>query len=291
MKRIILFVATNVAVLLVLSIVLKLFGLDQAMAGQGIAYGQLLAYSLVVGFTGAIISLLMSKTIAKWSTGAQVIESPRNEAEAWLVDTVRKLATAAGVAMPEVAIYDGAPNAFATGAFKNSALVAVSTGLLQSMNKEEVEAVLGHELSHVANGDMVTLTLIQGVVNTFVVFLSRIVGSIVDRTIFRTERGTGPGYFITVIVCQIVFGILASMIVAWFSRYREFRADAGSARLLGPQPMVNALRRLGGLESGALPQAMQAFGIAGGGGGMMSLFASHPPIEERIAALQSGAAR
>jgi len=291
MKRIILFVATNVAVLLVLSIVLKLFGLDQAMAGQGIAYGQLLAYSLVVGFTGAIISLLMSKTIAKWSTGAQVIESPRNEAEAWLVDTVRKLATAAGVAMPEVAIYDGAPNAFATGAFKNSALVAVSTGLLQSMNKEEVEAVLGHELSHVANGDMVTLTLIQGVVNTFVVFLSRIVGSIVDRTIFRTERGTGPGYFITVIVCQIVFGILASMIVAWFSRYREFRADAGSARLLGPQPMVNALRRLGGLESGALPQTMQAFGIAGGGGGMMSLFASHPPIEERIAALQSGAAR
>jgi heat shock protein HtpX len=291
MKRIILFVATNVAVLLVLSIVLKLFGLDQAMAGQGIAYGQLLAYSMVVGFTGAIISLLMSKTIAKWSTGAQVIESPRNEAEAWLVDTVRKLATAAGVAMPEVAIYDGAPNAFATGAFKNSALVAVSTGLLQSMNKEEVEAVLGHELSHVANGDMVTLTLIQGVVNTFVVFLSRIVGSIVDRTIFRTERGTGPGYFITVIVCQIVFGILASMIVAWFSRYREFRADAGSARLLGPQPMVNALRRLGGLESGALPQAMQAFGIAGGGGGMMSLFASHPPIEERIAALQSGAAR
>jgi len=291
MKRIILFVATNVAVLLVLSIVLKLFGLDQAMAGQGIAYGQLLAYSLVVGFTGAIISLLMSKTIAKWSTGAQVIESPRNEAEAWLVETVRKLATAAGVAMPEVAIYDGAPNAFATGAFKNSALVAVSTGLLQSMNKEEVEAVLGHELSHVANGDMVTLTLIQGVVNTFVVFLSRIVGSIVDRTIFRTERGTGPGYFITVIVCQIVFGILASMIVAWFSRYREFRADAGSARLLGPQPMVNALRRLGGLESGALPQAMQAFGIAGGGGGMMSLFASHPPIEERIAALQSGAAR
>ena len=291
MKRIILFVATNVAVLLVLSIVLKLFGLDQAMAGQGIAYGQLLVYSLVVGFTGAIISLLMSKTIAKWSTGAQVIESPRNEAEAWLVETVRKLATAAGVAMPEVAIYDGAPNAFATGAFKNSALVAVSTGLLQSMNKEEVEAVLGHELSHVANGDMVTLTLIQGVVNTFVVFLSRIVGSIVDRTIFRTERGTGPGYFITVIVCQILFGILASMIVAWFSRYREFRADAGSARLLGPQPMVNALRRLGGLESGALPQTMQAFGIAGGGGGMMSLFASHPPIEERIAALQSGAAR
>ena len=291
MKRIFLFVATNVAVLIVLSVVLKLFGLDRAMAAQGYSYGTLLAYSLVVGFTGAIVSLLMSKTIAKMSTGAQVIDTPRNEAEAWLVETVRKLASAAGVGMPEVAIYDGAPNAFATGAFRNSALVAVSTGLLQSMNKEEVEAVLGHELSHVANGDMVTLTLIQGVVNTFVVFLSRIVGSIVDRTIFRTERGTGPGYFITVLVCQVVFGFLASMIVAWFSRYREFRADAGSARLLGPQPMVNALRRLGGIESGALPQSMQAFGIAGGGG-VMALFASHPPIEERIAALQSaGAAR
>ena len=291
MKRILLFVATNVAVLIVLSVVLKLFGLDRAMAAQGYSYGTLLAYSLVVGFTGAIVSLLMSKTIAKLSTGAEVIDTPRNEAEAWLVETVRKLASAAGVGMPEVAIYDGAPNAFATGAFRNSALVAVSTGLLQSMNKEEVEAVLGHELSHVANGDMVTLTLIQGVVNTFVVFLSRIVGSIVDRTIFRTERGTGPGYFITVLVCQVVFGFLASMIVAWFSRYREFRADAGSAKLLGPQPMVHALRRLGGIESGALPQSMQAFGIAGGGG-VMALFASHPPIEERIAALQSpGAAR
>jgi heat shock protein HtpX len=242
----------------------------------------------VVGFAGAIISLLMSKTIAKWTTGAQVIETPRNEAEAWVLETVRKLAAGAGVAMPEVAIYEGEPNAFATGAFRNSALVAVSTGLLQSMNKEEVEAVLGHELSHVANGDMVTLTLIQGVVNTFVIFLSRIVGSIVDRTVFRTERGTGPGYFVTVIVCQVVFGILASLIVAWFSRYREFRADAGSARLLGPQPMVNALRRLGGLAPGQLPQALQASGITGGGG-LMALFASHPPIEERIAALQGTA--
>ncbi len=286
MKRIFLFIATNLAVLVVLSVVLKILGLDRAMAAQGYSYGTLLAYSLVVGFTGAIISLLMSKWIAKMSTGAQVIDTPRNEAEAWLVETVRKLANAAGVGMTEVAIYEGAPNAFATGAFRNSALVAVSTGLLQSMNKEEVEAVLGHELSHVANGDMVTLTLIQGVVNTFVVFLSRIVGSIVDRTVFRTERGTGPGYFITVMVCQVVFGILASMIVAWFSRRREFRADAGSAKMLGPQPMVHALRRLGGLESGALPQSMQAFGIAGGGG-MMALFASHPPIEERIAALQA----
>ena len=283
MKRIVLFIATNLAVVLVLSIVLRIFGLDRALATQGIAYGQLLVYSLVVGFTGAIISLLMSKTIAKWTTGAQVIATPQNDAEAWLVETVRKLATQVHIDMPEVAIYDGPPNAFATGAFKNSAFVAVSTGLLQSMNHEEVEAVLGHELSHVGNGDMVTLTLIQGVVNTFVVFLSRIVGSIVDRAVFRTERGTGPGYFITVLVCQIVFGILASMIVAWFSRWREYRADAGSARLLGPTPMINALRRLGSLETGGLPQAMQAFGIAGGG--MMALFASHPPIEARIAAL------
>ena len=285
MKRIILFIATNLAVVLVLSIVLRLFGLDRALATQGIAYGPLLVYSLVVGFTGAIISLLMSKSIAKWSTGAQTIDTPRNEAEAWLLETVRKLAAGVNIQMPEVAIYEGAANAFATGAFKNSALVAVSTGLLQSMNREEVEAVLGHEISHVANGDMVTLTLIQGVVNTFVVFLSRIVGSIVDRTVFRTERGTGPGYFITVVVCQIVFGIAASLIVAWFSRWREFRADAGSARLLGPQPMINALRRLGGIEAGQLPQSMQAFGIAGGGG-LMALFASHPPLEERIAALQ-----
>jgi heat shock protein HtpX len=285
MKRIILFVATNLAVVLVLSIVLKVLGLDRALAQQGIQYGALLAYSLVVGFTGAIISLLMSKTIAKWSTGAQTIETPQNEAEAWLVETVRKLAGAAGIGMPEVAIYEGDANAFATGAFRNSALVAVSTGLLQSMNREEVEAVLGHEISHVANGDMVTLTLIQGVVNTFVVFLSRIVGSIVDRTVFRTERGTGPGYFVTVIVCQIVFGILASLIVAWFSRRREFRADAGSARLLGPQPMIHALLRLGGIQGGQLPQTMQAFGITSGGG-MMALFASHPPLEERIAALQ-----
>ena len=292
MKRIILFIATNLAVVLVLSIVLRVFGLDRALAQQGIAYGPLLVYSLVVGFTGAIISLLMSKTIAKWTTGARVIETPRSDAETWLVQTVQKLATGAGVAMPEVALYEGEPNAFATGAFRNSALVAVSTGLLQSMNREEVEAVLGHEISHVANGDMVTLTLIQGVVNTFVIFLSRVVGSIVDKTVFRTERGTGPGYFVVVMVCQVVFGILASVIVAWFSRQREFRADAGSARLLGPQPMIHALMRLGGIAPGQLPQSLAASGIAGGGGGMMALFASHPPIEERIAALQkaSGAA-
>jgi heat shock protein HtpX len=254
---------------------------------QGASYGQLLVFSAVVGFTGAIISLLMSKSMAKWSTGAQVITQPSNEAEAWLVSTVQRLAQKAGIGMPEVAIYEGEPNAFATGAFRNSALVAVSTGLLQSMNKEEVEAVLGHEVAHVANGDMVTLTLIQGVVNTFVIFLSRIIGSIVDRAVFKSERGNGPGYFITVIVLQIVLGFLASMIVAWFSRRREFRADAGSAAYLGsPSPMVNALRRLGGVEPGQLPEAMKAFGITDRPG-WMALFASHPPIEARIAALQN----
>jgi heat shock protein HtpX len=286
MKRIFLFLVTNLAVVVVLSVVLRLLGLDQTMQLQtGTSYGGLLVFSAVVGFTGAIVSLLLSKPMAKWSTGAQVIEQPRSEPEAWLVETVRRLATTAGIGMPEVAIYEGAPNAFATGAFRNSALVAVSTGLLQSMNKEEVEAVLGHEIAHVANGDMVTLTLIQGVVNTFVVFFARIVGSIVDKTVFRTERGTGPGYFVTVMVCQIVFSILASMIVAWFSRQREFRADAGSARFLGtPSPMINALRRLGGLEPGELPKAMSGFGITDKGG-VMALFATHPPIEARIAAL------
>jgi heat shock protein HtpX len=288
MKRIVLFIATNIAVLVVLSVILKLLGLDRAgMTQAGLQLGPLLAFSAVVGFTGAFISLLMSKPMAKWSTGAHVIEQPQNAHEAWLLETVRKLADRAGVAMPEVAIYEGAPNAFATGAFKNSALVAVSTGLLQTMSHEEVEAVLGHEMAHVANGDMVTLTLIQGVVNTFVVFLARVVGAIVDRAVFRSERGTGPGYFITVMVCQIVFGILASMIVAWFSRQREFRADAGSAKYLGsPQPMVNALARLGGLEPGQLPKAMAGFGITDKGG-VMALFATHPPIEERIAALQA----
>ena len=287
MKRIVLFLVTNLAVVLVLSVVLRLLGLDRALAQSGIDYGSLLVFSVVVGFAGAIISLLMSKQMAKWSIGAHVIEQPTNEAEAWLIETVRRLATKAGVGMPEVAIYEGEPNAFATGAFKNSALVAVSTGLLQSMNKEEVEAVLGHELSHVANGDMVTLTLIQGVVNTFVVFLARVIGSIVDRTVFRSERGEGPGYFITVIVAQILLGILASMIVAWFSRYREFRADRGSAELLGsPSPMVNALRRLGGLEPGALPQTIKTFGITDKGG-WLALFATHPPIEDRIARLRA----
>jgi heat shock protein HtpX len=225
--------------------------------------------------------------MAKWSTGAHVIETPQTADEQWLVATVRRFAEKAGIGMPEVAIYEGEPNAFATGAFKNSALVAVSTGLLQSMSREEVEAVLGHEVAHVANGDMVTLTLIQGVVNTFVVFLARVVGYVVDRAIFKTERGVGPGYYITVIVCDIVFGILASIIVAWFSRQREFRADAGSATYMNSaRPMIGALRRLGGLEPGELPQAMKAFGIAGGAA-FMALFSSHPPIEQRIAALES----
>ena len=278
MKRVILFVLTNVAVLVVLSIVLRLTGLDRA-GGAGAGHAELLAFSAVVGFTGAIISLLMSKSMAKWSTGAHVIAQPSNDVEAWLVSTVQRLAQKAGIGMPEVAIYEGEPNAFATGAFRNSALVAVSTGLLQSMNKEEVEAVLGHEVAHVANGDMVTLTLIQGVVNTFVIFLSRVIGSIVDRAVFRSERGNGPGYFITVIVLQMVLGLLASMIVAWFSRQREFRADAGAAQYLGsPSPMVNALRRLGGVEPGALPEAIKAFGITDKAG-IMALFSTHPSIE------------
>ena len=287
MKRIVLFLLTNLAVMVVMSITLSIFGVNRWLAYNGLNLGQLLVFSLVVGFTGAIISLLLSKTIAKFSTGMQVIEAPQTADEQWLVGTVRRIAEKAGIGMPEVGIYEGAPNAFATGAFRDSALVAVSTGLLESMTRDEVEAVLGHEIGHVANGDMVTLTLIQGVLNTFVVFLARIVGYFVDRQVFRTERGVGPGYYITVMVCEIVFGVLASIIVAWFSRQREFRADAASAGLLGsPRPMIAALRRLGGLEAGQLPQSMQAFGIAEGGNRFMALFASHPPIEERIAALE-----
>jgi len=283
MKRIFLFVATNIAVLVVLSVVIHLFGLDR-MAGSS-TYG-LLLMAAVIGIGGSFISLLMSKTVAKWSTGAHVIAQPSNDAEAWLVATVQRLAQKAGVGMPEVAVYEGEPNAFATGAFRNSALVAVSTGLLQSMNKEEVEAVLGHEMAHVANGDMVTLTLIQGVLNTFVIFFARIVASIVSGAT-RERGGGGAAYFLIVIVLQIVFGVLASLIVNWFSRRREFRADAGSAQFLGtPTPMVNALRRLGGLEPGPLPEAMKAFGITDKNA-VMALFATHPPIEARIAALQA----
>ena len=289
MKRIVLFLATNLAVMLVLSLVLNVLGVGRAVTGAGIDVGALLVFSLVVGFTGSFISLLMSKPMAKWSTGARVIDNPSNSTELWLVNTVRQLAERAHIGMPEVAVYEGEPNAFATGAFKNSALVAVSTGLLQSMNREEIEAVLGHEIAHVANGDMVTLTLIQGVVNTFVVFLARVVGYFVDKVLLRgdSDRGPGIGYMVTVFVCELVFGLLASIIVAWFSRQREFRADAGSARLLGtPVPMVHALARLGGLAPGALPSSMAASGIAGGGSGWGALFSTHPPMEQRIAALQ-----
>jgi heat shock protein HtpX len=286
MKRVVLFLLTNIAVMLVLSIVTSVLGLDQVLAANGLDLTRLLAFSAVFGFGGAIISLLMSKSMAKWSTSAHVIDNPRNESESWLVATVKKLADKAGIAMPEVAVYEGEPNAFATGAFRNSALVAVSSGLLGSMSREEVEAVLGHEMAHVANGDMVTLTLIQGVVNTFVVFLSRVVAFFVDRIVFRTQRGTGPGYFITMIVCQLLLGVLASLIVAWFSRRREFRADAGSAQYLGtPQPMIRALARLGGLPAGELPKSLTGFGITDKAG-IAALFATHPPIEERIRALQ-----
>jgi heat shock protein HtpX len=290
LKRVGLFVATNLAVILVLSIALRLLGVDSLLdeRNAGINYEGLLILSLVFGFGGAFISLALSKWMAKRSTGARVITRPANDAEAWLVSTIERLARQAGVEPPEVAVYDSPDmNAFATGARRNAALVAVSTGLLRGMPKDEVEAVLGHEISHVANGDMVTLTLIQGVLNTFVIFVSRIVGHVVDRVVLRNERGYGLGYFAAVIVAQLVLGILASMIVMWVSRMREFRADAGSAHLNGREPMIRALSRL---EQGApaqLPQALRAFGIAGGGRqGFMRLFMSHPPIPERIEALR-----
>ena len=289
MKRIVLFLVTNLAVMLVLSVVLSVLGVDRFLTQNGLNVGMLLVFSLVVGFGGSIISLLMSKPMAKWSTGAQVIDGSEGTEQRWIVDTVRSLAEKAGIGMPEVAYYEGEPNAFATGAFKNSALVAVSTGLLQSMSRDEIQAVLGHEISHIANGDMVTLTLIQGVVNTFVVFFARIVGYVVDKAVFKSERGMGPGYYVTVIVCEIMFSILASLIVAWFSRHREFRADAGSAQLLGTgRPMVKALQRLGGLVPGELPKSIATSGITDKPG-FMALFSSHPPVEERIAALQARA--
>lgn len=289
-KRVALFIATNLAVILVLSIVLRLFGVDSMLDEQnvGINYEGLLILSLVFGFGGSFISLAISKWMAKRATGARVIESPSNSTESWLMATVERLSRQAGIDPPEVAIYDSPePNAFATGARRNNALVAVSTGLLKAMKQDEAEAVLAHEISHVANGDMVTLALVQGVVNTFVIFLSRIVGHIVDRVILKNDRGYGIGYFVSVIAAQIVLGILASTIVMWVSRQREYRADAGSAALNGKQPMINALARLGGVKESKLPESLQAFGIAGGrGDGLKRLFLSHPPIEERIAALQ-----
>lgn len=280
------------AVLLVLSIAMNILGVGRYLHAQGLDLTQLLIFSAIIGFTGALISLFASKWMAKTSTGAKVIDpqQPGSRQEAWLIETVHQLAERAGIGHPEVAIYDGAPNAFATGAFKNDALVAVSTGLLQSMNEEEVTAVLGHEVAHIANGDMVTLTLIQGVVNTFVVFLARVVGYLVDSFLSRGNNqraGIGPGYYLTVILCEVIFGLLASIIVAWFSRQREFRADAGSAQLLGSgRPMINALARLGGLEASDLPKSFEAAGI-NSGPRLSALFASHPPIEERIRALQN----
>lgn len=286
MKRIALFLLTNIAVLVVLSVVASVLGVDRYLTQEGLNLEALLIFSAIFGMGGSFISLAMSKWMAKRATGAQVITQPRSSAEMWLVQTVERQARAAGIGMPEVAVYDAPePNAFATGMNKNSALVAVSTGLLRSMSQDEVEAVLGHEISHVANGDMVTLALIQGVLNTFVMFLSRVVGYVIDRAVFKTERGVGPGYYITVIVLQIVFGILASVVVAWFSRQREFRADAGGAHLAGKRKMIGALQRLQAAQGeSVLPEQMKAFGIRGGH--FSRLFATHPPLEVRIAALQ-----
>lgn len=289
MKRIFLFLLTNVAVVAVLGIVASLLGVNRFLTPNGLNLPMLLGFALVIGFGGAIISLLISKPMAKWSAGVRIINDAQNADEAWIVETVRKLADKAQIGMPEVGIFEGAPNAFATGAFKNSALVAVSTGLLTGMTREEIEAVIGHEIAHVANGDMVTMTLIQGVMNTFVVFLSRVIGYAVDSFLRRgndnNNSGPGMGYYISTIVLDIVLGFAAAIVVAWFSRHREFRADAGAARLMGrKQPMMNALARLGGMQPGELPKSVSALGITGGIG---QLFATHPPIEERIAALQN----
>ena len=285
MKRIMLFVMTNIAVMVVVGIVTSLLGVGRY---TGTNTGQLMIFSLVVGFAGAIVSLLMSKTMAKMSMGVKIIQTPANSDEAWIVETVRGFADKAGIGMPEVGIYEGEPNAFATGAFKNSALVAVSTGLLRGMTREEVEAVIGHEVAHVANGDMVTMALIQGVMNTFVVFASRMIGSLVDGAMRRGENsGPGIGYYVTTVVLDILFGFLAGIIVAWFSRQREFRADRGSAQLMGnPRNMINALARLDGLhaEGQQMPKHLQTMAIVGSIG---KLFATHPPMEERIAALKA----
>lgn len=291
MKRIFLFICTNIAIMFVLSLVVNLLGVNRYLAGNGINLGMLLTFAAIMGFGGSFISLFLSKTIAKWSTGARIIEHPQSAIEQWLVNTVAKLAQRANLPMPEVAIYDGAPNAFATGPSKANALVAVSTGLLQTMNDTEVEAVLAHEMAHIANGDMVTLTLIQGVVNTFVFFLARVVGYVVDSMLNKgnnEESGNyGMGYMFTVFACEILFGFLASLVVLYFSRQREFRADAGAAYLLGsPQPMIAALRRLGCVETTGLPQNMASSGIAGGRS-WSALFATHPSLEDRITALQS----
>jgi len=291
MKRIVLFLATNLAILIVLTVILRITGLDAYLYRAGGSLGSLLVLAAIVGFTGSFISLASSKWMAKRAMGVEVIERPGNPTEQWLVSTVRAHAQAAGIGMPEVGVFESPePNAFATGARRDHSLVAVSTGLLQRMNAEEVKAVLGHEITHVANGDMVTLALIQGVVNTFVFFLSRIIGGIVDRAVFRDEDGRGVGYLVSVIVSQLVLGLLASMIVMWFSRQREFRADRGGAKLAGTGNMIAALERLKAAHE-PLPQQFAAFGIASGGpgGGLRALFMSHPPLDERIAALRTTA--
>jgi heat shock protein HtpX len=291
MKRIVLLVATNVAILLVLSVTLRVFGVDRILDEQGVGLdlSALLIFSAVLGLSGSLISLAMSKFIAKRMMGVRVIAQPRDANEVWLVETVRRQAAAAGIGMPEVGIFDAPDmNAFATGPRKNNALVAVSTGLLRGMSRREAEAVLGHEISHVANGDMVTLTLIQGVVNTFVIFLSRVIGYVIDRVVFKTERGHGPAFLVTVIIAQLLLGILASMIVMWFSRQREFRADAGGAKLEGRDSMIGALERLRQQHPQPLPDQMAAFGISGTlGQGLKRLLMTHPPLEERIAALRA----
>jgi len=296
LKRILLFLATNIAVLVVLSIVAHLLGADRFLTQNGLNMASLLIFAAIFGFGGSFISLAMSKWMAKRMMGAEVITNPQNATEIWLVETVKKLAMAAHIGMPEVAIFNSSsPNAFATGMNKDKALVAVSTGLLHAMNKDEVEAVIGHEISHVANGDMVTLSLIQGVVNTFVIFLSRVVGYFVDRVIFKNEDdegGVGIGFFVTSMIAQVLFGILASIIVMWFSRQREYRADAGGAKLAGTQNMINALETLKRGVSEPLPDQMAAFGISGKpGGGLKVLFMTHPPLEDRIEALKKSTYR
>lgn len=289
MKRIFLFLMTNLAIVLVLSLTMRLLGVEPYLNEGGLNLSALLMFAFIMGMGGSLISLAISKWTAKKSVGAVVIEAPSNATEKWLVDTVARQAKQAGIGMPEVAIFNSPEvNAFATGMNKNNALVAVSSGLLQNMSREEAEAVLGHEVSHVANGDMVTLALIQGVVNTFVMFLSRVIGHLVDRVVFKTERGQGPAFFVTMIVAELVLGVLASIIVMWFSRQREFRADRGGANLAGRQGMIAALERLQRVHSEPLPDKMAAFGISGGKSGLSRLFMTHPPLEERIAALKAG---
>jgi len=289
MKRIFLFLATNMAIVLVLSLTMRLLGVEPYLTANGLNLTSLLIFAAVMGFGGSLISLAISKWMAKKSMGVRVIETPSNSTEFWLVETVKKYAADAGIGMPEVGIFDTPEaNAFATGMNKNNALVAVSSGLLQHMSKGEAEAVIGHEIAHVANGDMVTLALIQGVVNTFVMFLSRVIGYVVDKVVFKTERGTGPAFFVTMIIAELVLGVLASIIVMWFSRKREFRADRGGASLAGKQNMIGALERLASLHPAPLPDKMAAFGIAGGGAsGIKRLFMTHPPLVERIAALRA----